>query len=156
MMIHIMWSLISSGVSLVIINFAYHGITINANNADKLFSDVVSFNIVQTWTSILLYILMIDNITVIQTIVFICSVVVLGWVGFAFDYYSGEYKLIKHYMLFSNLSTVFYVFSILMLLLNTPIQQNALYFLIVNVVAFYGINSWFDSSVSKKIMLKYP
>lgn len=151
-----MWSLLSIGLSCIIINFAYHGIIVNANNPDKLFSDVVSFNIVQTWTSILLYVLMVENINIFQSIIFTCSVVILGWVGFAFDYYSGEYNLIKHYIMFSNLSMMFYVFSILLLLINTNVRVNCVYFLIVNVVTCYGIYTWFDNSMSKKIMLKYP
>ena len=147
---------LSLGICGFVLNFAYHSIVTNRNDQTKLFSDMVSFNTVQIWVSLLLYSLFVDSVTPLQFIFFICSIFALGWIGFMFDYFATEFTLIKYCKLFASLSLVAYMGTLLVLLIDTMMTINTVYYICLNIVAFYGINVLMDNHIAQKLALMYP
>ena len=152
----LIWKGISIGLCGFVINFAIHGIRINAAKPENVFSDIVAFNTIQIWLVLLVYILFVENVDLIKLLIFTCSIFGLGWSGFAFDYYSTQYNLIKYFNSCSIISLILYILTLLILLFNTPITLNVIYFIFINLAIFFASNGLMNVHVGKKITLMYP
>ena len=152
----LIWKGLSLGLCGVVLNFAYHGIRINANKQENIFSDIMTFDTMQIWSALVVYILFVENVNIIKLIIFTCSVVGLGWVGFALDYYSTQYTLIKYLNTKSTMSLSVYILTLLTLLYETTITFGVLYFIGIHLAMFLTINVVMDGHVGKKMTLLYP
>lgn len=151
-----MWTLTAVGMCIFVINFACHGILFNIDDKEKIFTDTVLMNTIQIFSSMMLYVIMVEEINVLKFALYGCCTLMMEWVGFAFDYYSSELKLIKYYWTFSNTSLMLCIFSIVMLLANCVMTLEVVYFIISSVLIHYAVNGFLDRHVSQKIAIAYP
>lgn len=151
-----MWTPTSVGLCLFVINFAYHGILFNNDDKDKIFTDTVLMNTIQIFSSILSYVVMVDEINILKFALYGCCALMMGWWGFAFDYYASELNLIKYYWIFSNATLMLCIFSVVMLLINCVMSINVINFIASSVFIHHTVNVSLDRLVSKKITMSYP